>query len=80
MDSYQESYFGPGVGPLKINEDSIIVIANNETNQYGTTKLGKKNFYANLCQFIQLHTKDSFTESLRIPGGIVLVYILSFYW
>ena len=53
MDSYQESYFGPAVGPLKIDEESIIVIANNETNQYGTTKLGDKKF---LCKSLQVYT------------------------
>ena len=80
MDYYQESYFGPAVGPLKINEDSIIVIANNETNQYGTTKLGKKKF---ICKSLSVYTtahKGLFyrvsTDSRRYSTSLYFILLL----
>ena len=67
MSRYQESYFGPAVGPLKIDKDSIIVISNNDTHEYGTAKLGHETF---LCKSLPVYTsshKDLFFGVLSDP-------------
>ena len=49
---FQEAYFGPAIGPIVVEQDSVIVISDDILHQYGTVKLGEKEY---LCGSLEVY-------------------------